>query len=250
MNDPALVAAELRARRDNARSRLDAAIWALLAGDAGDGRDQLRRHLAAPDGHGQVSSRRAEIAAILGDAERAASEAAAALPDADRSLPGWREYVRAMLSMFAGDDKVAAAHLEALGRAIGTRDNLLSGHPTAVTGIPRGLLQHDADLLASGVDALLGWHVQRARTKSEVYNSSLGAISIDAIAALLLADRRGLAVPVAAAYRAAHIPLLVVYINDWNGEPLPRPLELEVATDLIAEPWLEGRGVATGATEG
>jgi hypothetical protein len=250
MNDPALVAAELRARRDNARSRLDAAIWALLAGEAGEGREQLRRHLAAPDGQGEVAARRTEVAALLGDPERAASEAAAALPDADRSLPGWREYVRAMLAMFAGHDAVAATHVEALGRAIGTRDRLLSGHPAAVTGIARGLLQHDVDLLASGVDALLGWHVERARTKSEVFNSSLGAISLDAIGALLLADRRGLAVPVAPAYRAAHVPLLVVYVNDWNGEPLPRPLELEVATDLIAEPWLEGRGVATGATEG
>jgi hypothetical protein len=155
-----------------------------------------------------------------------------------------------MLAMFAGDDAAAATQVEALSRAIGTRDNLLSGQPTAVTGIPRGLLQRDVDLVESGLDALLGWHVQRARTKSEVFNSSLGAISIDAIAALLLADRRGLAVPVAAAYRAAHVPLLVVYVNEWNGEALPRPLELEVQTDLIADSWLEGRGVATGATEG
>lgn len=244
--DPGLLAAELRARRDNAQSPFEAAVWSLLGGDPSDGLERIRRFVDEGTWRGHVAANRTTLAAVVGDWDAAERDATEALPDTARYVAGWREYVRAMLPLFAGDDAAAATGLTQLDEEVATRAKLRSGQPAAIADIPHGLLERDADRLAAGLDALLAWHLRRARARSEVFNSARGVVAIEAIGALLLADRRGLSVPVAHAYRAARVPLLVLYLREWNGEPLPRGMPLQVETDLVAGPWLDGRGLADG----
>jgi hypothetical protein len=245
--DPALVRAELVARRERAEWPFDNAVWCLLTGEPDEGLEILRRHVAETRAEGAGNRHRVELAVVAGDWDTAKRDAtAAATASLERYVPGYREYAAAMLHLIAGDDLAAQRNTEELERVVGGREKLRGGQPALVTEIPGGLLERDADRVAAGLDALLGWHLRRARARSEIFNSARGAICLDAIVALLIAHRRGLPVRVDTRYRAASVPLLVLYLVEWQGDPLPRGLKLSVETDLLAGAWLRTQGLDLG----
>lgn len=237
--------AELRARRDHGPASLDKAVWHLLCGEPDQGLEAIRRHLAVVPETRESWHRRAELAVVASDWELASTEARLFLRDfADRYVPGYREYSRAVLALIAGDEGEAAAQVNQLVGYVATHQRFRSGEPAKVVGIPAGLLSLDTARVAAGIEALLDWHLHRARARSEVFNSSRGVVCLDAVVALLLAHRRGLSVPVAATYRAARLPLLAIHLHEWQGEPLARNLPLELQADLVAGPWLRVQGIA------
>ena len=245
--DAELVRAELEARRERVESPFDSAVWHLLTGEPDAGLDILRRHLAELPVEDASRSRRAELAVLVGDWELAAHEAAAAIADSlARYVVGYREYVLAMLHLIAGDETATLMAAEELERVVGTRDKLRSGQPALVTAIPRGLFERDADRVSAGVGALLGWHLRKARARSDIFNSARGAVCLDVVVALLVAHRRELSVGVEAKYRAASVPLLVLHLVEWQGDPLPRGLKASVETDLVAGAWLRAQGLELG----
>jgi hypothetical protein len=170
-----------------------------------------------------------------------ASEAIAA--DLPRYVPGSREYRGATLGLIARDDVQARAFQSDLDRFVETHGKLRGGEPSGVGHITGGLLELDADRVTRGVEALLGWHLRRARARSDVFNSSRGVVSLDAVVALLLAHRSGLSVPVDTKYRAARVPLLAVHLTEWQGRPLERARPLSFVTDLVAGPWLRSHDI-------
>ena len=221
--DPALVRAELVARRERVEWPFDSAVWHLLTGEADAGLDILRRHLAEHPAEDAARRQRTELAVLVGAWEEAARDASAAVADSlARYVPGYREYVVAMLHLIAGDETAARSVTEDLERVVETRDKLRSGQPALVTAIPRGLLERDANRVSAGVDALLGWHLRKARASSDIFNSARGVVCLDAVVALLVARRRELAVRVDSKYRAASVPLLLLHVVEWQGDPLPR----------------------------
>lgn len=245
--DAELLALELRARRYHARSLLDVPVWSLLLGEADAGLAAIRELIA--DGSAEGGRYRAELAAIAGDWDAARREARRAREElAPTFVPGYRSYAAAMLSLIADEDDAARAHVADLEAALAGRDKLKSGEPADVAKIPRGLVERDADTVADGVEAILAWHLRRARARSAVFNSSAGMISLDATVTLALAHRRDLPVPVAQKYRAAELPMLVIHTSEWRGEPLPRAMPLSVVSDLVAGPWLAASGVPIEAS--
>lgn len=247
--DPGLVRAELLARRDAAQSAIEAALWCLPLGVPGEGLGILERAV----GHGsEVPANLLGLSAALfvGDAERAGALASDALGDLDRYVVGYREYLGALFALAAGDDAGASAQLDALERAVSGRDKLRSGHPTAVTAIPRGLGAGDAAEVARGVDAALAWHVRRARARSDIFNSARALVSFDAVLGVLLAAARGMAVDVAPTYRPAALRMMIILTEEWEGRPLPRRLAYGLSADLVAGPWLERLGVALPGASG
>jgi hypothetical protein len=242
--DPALAQAELRARRDHARSSLDAAVWSLLLGEPGEGRQTLLDDLARAPDDASGARLRTELRVLVGDWEGAARDAALAVRDGLATyVPGYREYLSAMLSLIEEDEASAEAYAQRLAAIAATRNKLPSGHPTSLAEIPQGLLARDVDRVAAGIEGLLAWHLRRARTRSEVFNSSRAMVCLDAIVAVLLAHHRGLVVPVAAKYRAVDVPFLAIHVTERQGQPLPRALPLGVTTDLIAGKWLQAAGL-------
>lgn len=234
-----LLGAELQARRDHVSASLDKAVWHLVCGEPDEGLDAIRRSLEVIPEVRETWHRRAWLAVVAGDWELAAEEARLFLRDfAAGFVPGYREYSAAMLSLIAGDEEGAVTRVQQLEGYLATRRKFASGQPASVADIPAGLLSRDNERVATGLEALLGWHVRRARARSEVFNSSRGVVCLDAVVALLLAHRRGLSVPVAATYRAARLPLLAIHLVEWQGEPLARGLPLSIEADLVAGPWL------------
>jgi hypothetical protein len=245
------VRAELQLRLAWARDRghsYDLAVWQLLVGLPEEGLETLRAHLAAGSGApAHWSEHRPELAVVAGDWERAEQEARIALGRAtDRLVPGYKPYVRTLYALIAGTTDAARAQLEELRGYVAGRARLRSGHPASVTEIVEGLLEESAERVASGLDALLAWHLRRARARSEIFNSSRAVVSLEAVVVLLLAHRLGLAAAVAPAYRHASLPLLATHLQEWDGEPLPRSLRLTIQTDLVAGPWLRLKGLDIG----
>jgi hypothetical protein len=237
-----LLEAELRARVANARTPLEEAVWRLALGEPAEGLEAIRRRLTdAPEDerHGVLWT---QLAVLAGDWDTAAEGARSAVPDLEY-VTGYREYAAAILCLVAGDEEEARANVERLEDIVAGREKLRSGHPAAVSEIPRGLLDRDGDRVAAGLEALLAWHVRRARARSHIFNSAHGVVCLDAIVALLLAHRRGLAVPVGARHRAARLPLLAVYLTEWDGKPLPRAIQLSLDADVVAGSWLRTHGV-------
>lgn len=236
---PELLMAELRARSEHALSPFDAAVWRLQLGEADAGLEVIRSSIPqllvepppTPDG--------AHLALLAGDAEAAARLAVDAMPEVTRRyVAGSREYHGAMLAILAGDDEAATSKQAELDRFVASHDKLRGGQPAAIAQIPRGLLERDGGQVAAGIATLLGWHLRRARARSDVFNSSGAVVSIDAIVAILLAHRRGIGVAVDERFRAATVPLLALYLTEWEGRPLPRNVPLSIVTDLVAGPWL------------
>jgi hypothetical protein len=242
--DPGLLEAELRARRDHVELALDKAVWSLVVGEADEGLRIIADYLTEAPADEGPTKHRAELAVVAGNWEEAARSAR--LAPVENFVTGYRDYVAAMLALIAGEEEEARTRLEHLDEYVSTRDKLRSGHPAAVAEIPRGLLERDADRVAAGVEALLGWHLRRARARSEIFNSARAVVSVEAMVGLLLAHRRGVFVPVAAKYRAASVPLLVLYLSEWEGRPLPRGLQLSVDVDLVAGSWLGSHGLNLG----
>lgn len=242
--DPGLLQAELRARVEHARGTYDEAVWRLLLGEAEPGLAAIRRDLPDLIASAPATVSLAQIA-LLADDPSAPAVAAAAI---DQALGGYvagnREYHATLLAWMAGDEGQARSHQAGLDTFVGAHDKLRGGQPAQVADIPRGLLDGDAVRLTAGLEALLAWHLRRARARSEVFNSSRGAISLDAIVALLLAHRRGLDVPIHPSYRAAQVPLLALHLTEWQGRPLPWAMPMSVITDLVAGPWLRTHGLA------
>jgi hypothetical protein len=242
--DPAMLEAELRARIAHAQGPYDEAVWRLAVGDAEASLDAIRAALPqlAPLAPGAIQV--AQLALVAGDLQAARAAAEAALHDAvGRYVPGNREYQAAILSLIARDEAQAAMEAAALDAFVATHPSFRGGQPAAVAGIPRGLVARDGSALAAGLDALLGWHLRRARARSDVFNSSRGVVALDAVVAMILGWQRGLRVDVAGTYRAARVPLLALHLTEWDGRPLPRGLPLEHVTDLVAGPWLRASGV-------
>jgi hypothetical protein len=241
--DPGLVRAELLARRDASPSAIERALWCLPLGVPEEGLEILGRVVRG--GREVQGNLLGVVAALLvGDAERARALATVALNDLDRYVVGYRDYLGALFALVVGDDAATSAHLEALERAVSGRDKLRSGHPAAVTAISRGLGARDAAEVARGVDAVLSWHVRRARAPSDIFNSAAALVSFDAAFGVLFAHERGMAVDVAPTYRAAALRLMIVATQEWEGRPLARKLPYEVSADLVAGPWLAWLGVA------
>jgi hypothetical protein len=90
----------------------------------------------------------------------------------------------------------------------------------------------------------LGWHLRRGRARSEIFNSARAVVSLDAAVALQLAHLRGLTVAVREEYRSAALPLLVLHLREWRGEPLPHALPLRLRVDLVAGEWLRMHGLS------
>ena len=241
--DPALLTAELQARVEHARGPYDEAVWRLLLGEAEAGLASLRRGLP-----GLISSAPASLGtarlAVLVDDQSAPSLAAAAIDDVLAGfVAGDREYHATTLALMAGDTGRAVAQLAQLDAYVASHDALRSGQPASVSDIPRGLLLRDPRMTTAGLAALLAWHLRRARQRSDIFNSSHGVISLEAIVGLVLAHRLGLATPVERTYRAAELPLLVLHVSEWNGRPLPRAQSIRVVSDLVAGPWLRLLGI-------
>jgi hypothetical protein len=241
-----VVETEFRARRDHAESSLGRAVWCLLLGQPDEGLEAIRAELAAAPEAQTRGEPRVTLALLAGDRELAGNEARVALRGVDRYVPGYRDHVATMLALIAGDEKQAASHLADLEGFVATHDKLRSGHPAAVADIPRGLVQREPRLVGAGIDALLAWHLRRARARSELFNSAHGMVCLDAIVALVLAHDRGLSVQVASKYRSVILRLLAVHVLEWNGQPLPRGASLDVETDLVAGSWLQRLGVSLG----
>jgi hypothetical protein len=241
--DPGLLRAELLARVERAREPYDEAVWRLLLGDAEAGLDTIRRALPDLLARTPANLQLAKLALLAGD-PTAPDAAAAAIDDTlARFVPGSREYHATLLALMAGDDDQASRHQTSLAAYVATHDKLRGGEPAGIADVPRGLLDQNADRLTAGIQTLLAFHLRRARARSDVFNSSRGVISLDAIVALILCHRRGLDIPVQATYRAAQIPLLVLHLTEWQGRPLPRAMPISVVTDLVAGPWLRSHGL-------
>lgn len=243
LSDPELIEAELRARAERASDPYDEAVWRLMLGEADAGLAALRSAIDALAG-ATPTLFAAQLALLAGDPRAPALAAAAGGDTITRFVAGNREYHAALLALIAGDDDQARSHLADLRTFTAFHDKLRGGQPAAVADIPGGLLVGNAGPVTTGLEALLSWHVRRARARSDVFNSSRAVISLDAIVALILAHRRGLAVPIEPAHRAAQVPLLVVYLTEWQEKPLPRALPISIVTDLVAGPWLREHGIA------
>lgn len=245
--DPELLRAELRARVERARDLYDEAVWQLLLGEADAGLATLRRGLPDLIADVPASLHLAQIALLAGDAGAPAVAAGAVDDTLARFVPGDREYHATLLALMAGDDELARAQRARLDTFVATHDKLRGGQPSGIADIPRGLLDRDVNRLAAGVEAQLAWHLRRARARSDVFNSSRGVISLDAIVGLILGHRQGLTVPIEPHYRAAQVPLLAIHLTEWQGRPLPRAIPISVITDLVAGPWLRELGLAIEA---
>jgi hypothetical protein len=247
--DPqALLEADLRARRDSLEPSLAKATWQLVLGEVDDSLATLRtahRELAADRERGD----RVDLLALLvGDQGGARRHAAASLDRAGAAwVPGWRQYQEAMLALVADQDDLAAERVGELEAYAATHDRLPSGPPTSVAAIPAGILAADPDRASTGLDAFLGWHLRSARSRSNLFNSSIGVVCLDAIVALLVAHGRGLTPSVFAKYRRASVPILAVMITEWDGKPLDRIAQLSLETDLVAGSWLSPVGLDLGA---
>lgn len=241
-----VVEAELRARRDHAESSSGRAVWCLLLGQPDEGLEAIRAELAAALEAQTRGEPRVALALLAGDRELAGNEARVALRGVDRYVSGYRDYVATMLALIAGDEKQAASHLASVEGFVATHDKLRSGHPASVADIPRGLVEREQRMVGAGIEALLAWHLRRARARSELFNSAQGMVCIDAIVALVLAHERELRVHVASKYRSVTLRLLAVHVLEWNGQPLPRGASLDVETDLVAGSWLQRLGVPLG----
>lgn len=237
-----LVQAELRLRLAAARERglsFDLAVWQLLCGEPDAGLATLRARDPEP---GPPA-----LSVVAGDWERAAGEARASLAEpAERLVAGYRHYVRALHALIAGLEDEAARQVDDLRAYVADHEKLRSGHPRAVAGIAGGLLERAAGDVETGLDALLAWHLRRARARSEIFNSARGVISLEAVAVLLLAHRRGLDVAVDDRYRRVSVPLLALHLVEWQGRPLPQGLGLARETDLVAGAWLRAHGLDLG----
>lgn len=242
--DAALLEGELRARVEGARGLWDEAVWRLQLGKPEEGLAAIRRGLRGAREHGKPTFALASLALVAAEAEVATAIASEAIVAAIQQLvPGSREYRGVTLALIAGDDAMAHEFQADLERFVATHDKLRGGEPSGVSHITGGLLERDAERVTRGVETLLAWHLRRARARSDVFNSSLGVVSLDAVVALLLAHRGGLSVPVDAKYRAAEVPLLVIHLTEWQGRPLERARPLSYVTDLVAGPWLRSHGI-------
>jgi hypothetical protein len=237
-----LLAAELHARAERSGG-LERSIWQLAGGEAEASLETL--HAIPPaTGEAHYWDRRWVVPVLRGDWSRGAAEARAHLEQfGDRFVPGYRELLGCLLSLIAADEAAARNHLERLRSYVARHDRLRSRHPSVVAEIAEGLLAGDPARLAIGLDGLLDWHLRRTRSNSDMRNSSSGVMSMDAIVILLLAHRRGLRVPVAGKYRSARVPLLVIAMTEWHGQPLGRDVQLSLETDLVAGPWLASQGL-------
>lgn len=239
-----LVEAELRLRRDHARSLLAKAVWELVLGEIETSLATLREQVAQFRREGTGGFHRAVVPLIVGDDATAAGEARRELGQpTEASVPGWRQYTASMLALVAGDDAATAEQVAELELFAKTHDRLSSGPPTTVAGIPAGILAGDAERISRGLDDYLGWHLRSARSRGDRFNSDRGVISLDAVSWLLVAHRRGIRPRVNAEYRRAELPLLALYVTEWGGQPVDRGMRLFVETDLVATPWLAARGV-------
>jgi hypothetical protein len=240
--DPELVLAELEQRAEWARAHghvYELAVWQLLLGRAEEGLETLRR--AAGE---QIDPR---VAVVAGEWERAADAAARALDESPSYVAGYREYIRALYALVTGDAAAAKEQLAGLRAHVASRAPRAGGAPPGAVELLEGLLDEAAGSVETGVDALLSWHMRRARARSDIFNSGRAVVALDAVVGLLLAHRRGLTVDVAAKYRAASVPLLVVHLAEWRGEPLQRALPVSVDVDLVAGPWLSLHGLELAA---
>lgn len=247
MSDPegqSLLEAELRLRQDRTPSRAGRAVWQLALGDPQGGLQTLREHYADPRDGPEGGYQQPALALLIGEAEAAARDARAELDQpTERWVPGWRQFRSSMLALIAGDDERAAREVGELDAFAATHPRLPSGPPSTVVKVPAGILAGDADQVSEGLDALLDWHLRSARSQSDKFNSERGVICLDAIVALLLAHRRGLDVGVDARYRRAELPLLAVYLTEWQGQPVDHRTKLSLEADLVAAPWLSEHGV-------
>lgn len=242
--DADLLEAELRARVERAWGPWDEAVWRLQLGEPDEGLAIIRGALPGLREQGNPTVPLAYFALVAGEAELAAQIASAAIAGAlPQYVPGSREYRGVTLGLIADDDGKARAFQADLERFVGTHEKLRGGEPSGVSDITGGLLERDADRVTRGVEVLLAWHLRRARARSDVFNSSLGVVSLDAVVALLLAHRIGLSVPVDAKYHAAQVPLLVIHLTEWHGRPLERARPLSFITNLVAGPWLRSHGI-------
>jgi hypothetical protein len=243
VQDPEQLHAELLARVEQAHDPYDRAVWQLLIGEADAGLATVREWLR-DQARGTPASLRLAQMALLADDPGAPTIAAAAIEETvARFVPGDREFHATLLALIAADEDLAHEQLARLDLYTATHDKLSGGRPSRSADIARGLLARDATRLAVGVEALLAWHLRRARVRSDVFNSSRGVISLDAIVAIILGHRIGFSVAVEARYRAAQLPLLALHLSEWQGRPLPRGLPIIVTTDLVAAPWLRVHGI-------
>ena len=241
--DPELLRAEILARVESARDPYDKAVWQLLLGDPDAGLTTIREGLPGL-ASGPPNLQFAQIAVLADDATAPAVAAAAIDDTVARFVPGDREYNATMLALIAGDVTLARRYQAELDAFAGKHDRLGGGQPSQTADISRGLLDGDAEGLTNGINALLGWHLRRARSRSDSFNSSRGVVSLDSIVALILGHRRGLRVPVQSMYRTARVPLLAIHLTEWHGRPLPSGMPIDVVTDLLAGPWLSAHGLA------
>jgi hypothetical protein len=247
--DPqALLEADLRARRDSLGPSLAKATWQLVLGEVDDSLATLRTAHLELAADRERSDRVDLLALLVGDQVAARRHAAASLDRAGAAwVPGWRQYQEAMLALVAGQDDLAAERVGELEAYAATHDRLPSGPPTSVAATPAGILAADPVRASTGLDAFLGWHLRSARSRSNLFNSSIGVVCLDAIVALLVAHGRGLTLSVDAKYRRAAVPILAVMIAEWDGRPLDRMAQLSLETDLVAGPWLSRLGLDLGA---
>jgi hypothetical protein len=235
-----LLRQELDRRLDWTRSHghlRQLAVWQLVCGRAVEGLETLRSLARdAPD----LDPRWALAA---GDYARAERDAAELLHDSSRRyVPGYREYIEAVYALIAGDADAARRSVAELTARVETTKRL-PHVPAGAVSLLGGLLDESAGELTRGLDSLLAWHVRRARARSEIFNSADAVVSVDAVMTLLLAHRRGIALRVDQRYRRASLPILVVHVEEWRGEPIAPQTMLRGTVDLVAGEWLRLQGV-------
>ena len=243
----AILEAELRSRRDSLPPSLAKATWQLLLGEVAESLETLSTVHAAMPADVDPAARPAALALLAGDPDAARRQAARDLARPATWVRGWREFHGAMLALLAREDTEARRHVEALETYASGHSRLPSGPSTTVATLLRGFLDADRDQVDSGLATLLEWHLRSARSRSsERFNSANGAICLDAIVALLVAHERKIAPPVNPKYRRAALPALVIHINEFDGQPIPRLLELSIESDLVAGAWLTRHGLDLG----
>jgi hypothetical protein len=239
-----LLEAELRLRRERDPSPLGRAVWQLVLGEPDRGLRTLREIYTDPQDGSRGGYYWPAFALLSGDGEAAARDARRELDQpTEQWVPGWRQYRRSILALLAGDDQAASQELTGLEAYAATHPRLPSGPPSAIAEVPAGILAGDADRISRGVDEYLGWHLRSARSRSDKFNSYRGVICLDAIVALLTGHRRGLGVRVDAKYRRAELPLLAIYLTEWQGQPVDHGTKLSLEADLVATPWLAANGI-------
>jgi hypothetical protein len=227
--------------RTNAGGAAARAVYRTLLGRPEEGLAGIRDMLDDEAGFADGTLERAWYALVVGDRERAAAEATVAMGAPTESyVRGYRPFLRAILSLIAGDDAAAISWSEWARTEIGNKPSIAQMAPTSALPLPPSLVARDGAAFTSGLESLLAWHRRQIiQPRSPRYGNWDGFISVPAVVFARLAATRGLSTTVAAENHAAPAHLRLHHVDAWRGVLLPRAFAVPLETDLLPATWLE-----------